>query len=495
MKKQSYLLGAVLSLGLLTSCYKDHSTDATRTLSTISDPADGTALAQQYKGTFGEDFVLTAPNVQQANEQLPLSYRWEVYAPFTGLATQTPLPTNYTGRELRLPLNAFGLYRINLHITNADNAYIRSFEVLVENSFELGIYALLDQNGAPEFAYIPASGYVASDEENTFKTGLQRSNPVGNRFRGFSGRPTSFSIYSSRSGTSFDLATDNGGVYQINASTLVVAANLTNVSIQSPTYLYSNGDGSYQGFSGLVRNGLYYTRFSDGSYLRQQSQQQQISIDYPSASFANQAAITTQGAALYDRSSSAVFFLPGRNFTRFEPTATTLQNEPNLAKWQGSELISSTSYENRSRLALLLKSTAGTYFIGLLQPTATTSGANFLGLIDLPAALSPNDQMHLVGGSGDVLFLAKDQQVYTYIASSTAFNTTPLITLPSSERIVSLIPQTVSGESRLYIGTTNGTTSTIYCYRLAEGTASATLQWSKTGIEGELLQLGYRATR
>lgn len=497
MKKHLYLWALIGSLGIFSSCYKDHSTDPSRALSIISDPTDGTALAQQYKGTFGTDFVLSAPNVQQSNEQLPLAYRWEVYQPSSSADVQSPLPTNYTGRELRLPLNAFGLYRINLHITNADNAYIRSFEVLVENNFELGIYALLDQAGKPEFAYIPASGYVASDEENTFKTGLQRTNPIGSSFRGFSGNPTSFSIYTeSNRRTYFELATDNGGMYQINASTMAVTANLTNVTIQAPSYLYSSGAGGYSGFAGVVRNGLYYSRLQDGSYLRLQNQQQKITLDYPNTSFADQAAVTTQGVALYDKTSSSVFFLPRTGFTRFEPTATNLQSAANLSKWRGSELISAASYDARARLALLLKSSASTYFIARLQPTGNASSpAQFLGLIDVPSTLSPNDQMRIAGGSSDVLFLSSGQQVYTYIASSTAFHTTPLVSLSGSEQIVQVLPAEVDRQSRLYVATTDGTTSSIYCYVLSEGLASATLQWSKTGISGKLIQLGYRATR
>lgn len=499
MRKQVYLWGGLLALTSLTSCYKDHSTDASHALSLISEAADASALQDVYPGKFNTTFTLTAPNFTQAGTPQELSYRWEVYSPSAGLASASQLPTNYEGRELRLPINEYGAYRVRLHVSNADNVFIKEFQIQVDNSYSLGLYALVDQNGTPEVGYIPASGYDSSRDAETFSFGLQAANPVGASFTGFTGRPTSFAFFNQYSRTYVNVAMDNGGLYTLNAGTLQVGANLTNVNTNAATYLYTSGAGGYAGVNGLIRGGEYFTRLNSGGvYMRQPRQWQTIRRNFPGASLANRAAYVGSSIATFDNTTKSLFFFTGSGFSRFEPTATALGNDPiTLSNWNASTLVDMTAYEDNSHLALLLRSSSGTLRIARMQPATggASAAATFLGISNVPSSLGLTADSRMVGGNGDLLYLASGNSIYAYIAGSTAFPSTPLISLSGSATITDLLVRVADGARRLYVATSDGTMSTISSYTLNEGSSQATLEWTKTGISGKVVQIAYRATR
>lgn len=500
MNIHNYLWGGLLAVAVLTSCYKDHSTDASRALSMISEAADSTRLRDQYQGYFGSTFTLSAPNLVQSNEQQELSYRWEVYDPEAGATSSASrLPTYYEGKVLNLPITKYGTYIVRLHASNQDNGYVKQFNVIVESTYSLGLYALVDQNGRPELGYIPASGYDSSRDAETFQLGLQAANPVGAGFNGFSGKPNSFVIFNEYSTTYINLAMDNGGLYTINPGTMQVSANITNIDTLAQTNLYTSGAGGYSGVNGLIRGGKYFTRMTSGGvYMRMSRQWQQVLLDHPSTLLAQRAAYVNSSIATFDYVNSSVLFFPRSGYTRFEGTSTSLGNAANYSQWRGSTLVDMTAYDNQTRLALLLKTTAGAYRIARLQPTAgsnPTPVATFLGMINVPTALGVTDNSRLISGEGDLLYIANAKNIYAYIASSTAFLETPLVTLSGDESITDLFIRVADGERRLYVASSNGTTSTISCYNLNENSSQATLLWSKSGISGKVIQLAYRATR
>lgn len=499
MHKKLYITVGLLALGMLSSCYKDDSTDVTRNISVIS-AAEGTALQDRYEGSFGSTFTLAAPTMVQAAEQQELSYRWEVYKPGSGSDLSSSLPVNYTGRELSLPLDTYGTYRINLHVSNADNSYIRSFTLNVPSRYADGLYALIDQASGPEIGYVPGGNYDTAKDAETFFLGLQLANPVSSTFTGFRGKPSSF-LFSRDRETQVYVATTAGPVYQLHQGTLVVEGNYSQVSSTAPAYLYSNGSSpAVNGaIAGLVREGKYYAANRRTGYDYARVQQYNIERQYPNVYFEDRGAYTNAGIALYDRSSSALYFMGATTFSRFEPNRTTLAGtsddflaiQSRVNRWVGRSLVDMTSLDGRNGLAILLRSTAGAFSLVRMQVRSSNAVA-FQTVADVPSSLGLGTSSRLISNGEDLLYFATEKSVYAHIATSSAFPTSPLFTLSGSEAITDVIYRIQEGQRQLYVATSDGTTSSIYCYDLNESSSAATLKWSKTGISGKIVQLQYR---
>lgn len=483
--------------GGLSSCYKDHTVIAPRAISSISLADGATPIADRYTGRFGDVFTLTAPDVKQSQETQPLSCRWEIYPPTLretdGART---LPRVVTTRELSLPLEAYGTYDVNLFISNADNSYIKRFKVEIPTPYGIGLYVLLNKAGTPEIGYVPASGYDSANDATTYQEGLQRNNPVQGSFAGFPAAPSSLATLQSLRDRFVSLTLVDGTTYVLNANTMQVAARDPYTAEAGEAKIISQND---MDMRGLIRNGQFYSyNTSSYFYIRQLRGQYLINQRYPNTVFSDQAALVStaigNAAVLYDNTRRVVFLMQTANFRRMAMNSTLLNTEDNLTKWQGSKLVAMTAYGNRDQVALLLQSTSTptAYYLVRFTFAGGTSAElmRLTGFTDVPTSVSLSDASRLAA-SRDVIYLSAANEIYTYVAGSTNFSSSPVITLPQGEKVVQMVTRTEGTSSFLYVATTDGTNSSLYYYDVTSGT-SGTLVWSKTGISGQILQIDYR---
>lgn len=498
MKRPIIYLSCLLLLGGFSSCYKDNSTGVTRALSTITLAEGATALPENDTVRYGTNLTLTAPDLQQANETLPLSYRWEVYAPSNATIGGTRrLIATYTDRTMTHPMNLYGTYDIILHASNADNSYIQRMRIEVPNSYTQGLYALLNKSGSPEIAYIPASGYDNSQDAVTYEEGLQMNNPPSATFTGFDGAPSSFSVFPYYGDRLISLTTNTGRAYILDAKTMQVSGADNVVADAGEAVIIA--DPVATSMRGLIRNGQFYSyNHSAQVYNRQLRGQYRVAEQYPGTYFSSQGAIVTtvngDAAVLYDQTFGVLYFMRTTAFVRYEISSSTLQSSANYAKWQNRSLTAMTSYDTRQQVALLMQSTSSSSDFILVRFSfvggTRTAPASFAGLIDVPASLGLNANSRMASHR-DLIYLSASNQVYTYVAGSTNFSSSPLLTLPAGQEIVQILPRTEGENTYLYVATTDGTTSSIYYYDVTSGTQGVQL-WAKTNITGQILDINYR---
>lgn len=500
MKKTIITLSLMASvIGGLSSCYKDDSVDRTRAVSRISLADGAQAISDEYKQEFATNFQLTAPDVVQSNESLPLTYRWVVYPPTqTETESSRALPREIEGRNLDLRMEAYGRYDIFLYITNGDNTYTKRFRVAVTPPYSIGLYALLDKNGQPEIGYIPVAGYNSSDDAGTYKEGLALNNPITNIFRGFSAAPSSLATLQNLQDRYISLTLKDGNAYILNANTMqLVVRDPFQADPGEAKIISLNG----VEMRGLIRNGQFYSyNTGSNSYIRQQRGQYTVIRRYPTTFFSDQSALCTtasgDAAVLYDTSNKVLYLMRTAAFTRIAMNSSLLASDENMTSWQNSKLVTMTSYGNRNQVALLLQSTtnATAHYLARFSFVGATSSEpiRYAGFLSVPASLGLNDASRLTS-SGDIIYLSAGNQVYTYVSGSEIFASSPLVTLPAGEDIVQMLTRVENNQTLLYIATTDGTTSSIYCYDVTSGTSSTQL-WAKRGISGKLLQLDYRAS-
>ena len=497
IKKHIIHLCALLALGGgFSSCYKDDSVESTRPLSSIT-LADGATIADSYTADFGQEFVLNAPDVKQAHETFPPTYRWEIYPPTTKESQGArSLPQIQTSRELRLPLNIYGTYDVNLHISNADNTYIKRFKVIVPTAYGVGLYALLNRSDKPEIGYIPAAGYDSSKESETYKEGLQLNNPVVGSFAGFPAAPSSIASFQDLQDRYITLTLVDGNTYLLNANTMQVLLRDPFKATEGEATLVSQHSGS---FRGIIRNGQFYSyQASSYFYARRPRGQYLVDQRYPGTLFSAQSVIATtalgDAAVLYDETRGVLFLMQAANFFRYQPTSSNLGSDASYRKWQDGKLSAMTSYGERNQVALLMqsKTNAANFFLARFSFASgtRTEPIAFAGLQDIPSTLGV-DASSRIASHRDILYLSAGHQIYAYVAGSTSFPTSPLITLPQGQRVVQMLTRVDGSNTYLYIATTDGTTSSIYYYDVTSGSTSSQV-WAKTGIAGKILNIDFR---
>lgn len=157
-----YLVVALLSL-LQLSCYKDNSTQDTRTISDIQVAFDD-AITPVVNLDRGE--VLTVdPIISQTEKDKPLTYEWQVN--YEVVSNERKL--NYTGAKL-------GSFYVRLKVSNEDGSTFNHFTLNVNSAYEEGLMLLgEDEQGEGTLAFMRtfspaeiAAGRVESFATNCF---------------------------------------------------------------------------------------------------------------------------------------------------------------------------------------------------------------------------------------------------------------------------------------------------------------------------------------
>ena len=145
------LMLAVVSM--VSSCFKDDTSDATRPLSHITIESGIDSVYNIDKNTT----LVIKPVVKQSNEEKPLSYTWEV-----------DLKPYSHDENFNFPGTALGKYNCRLIVENEDGKSFFPFVVFVNSQYEEGITLLskdADGNSMLSFMQKPDAGEEAAFTE------------------------------------------------------------------------------------------------------------------------------------------------------------------------------------------------------------------------------------------------------------------------------------------------------------------------------------------
>lgn len=163
MKIEKYILPA-LAIFVLVSCYEDKSTDATLPISEIY--INENNLEKVYNIN-KNDTLLIEPIITQSNEELPLSYIWEL----DQKVISTEKIFHYIGDKL-------GTYNGRLIVENEHGKSFFIFTLNVNSPYEYGITVLSkDTDGRPHIAFMQEP--MTEGDEKAFynENCLERNNP------------------------------------------------------------------------------------------------------------------------------------------------------------------------------------------------------------------------------------------------------------------------------------------------------------------------------
>lgn len=136
----------LLLFPLMTACFSDQSTDATRPLSLITIES---GIDTEYNMGKNEELVIE-PVITQSNKEKPLSYTWEVN-----------LQPYSHDRILNFKAEALGKYNCRLIVENEDGKSFFIFTIYVNSPYEEGITVISkdsDGNSMLSFMQKPATG-------------------------------------------------------------------------------------------------------------------------------------------------------------------------------------------------------------------------------------------------------------------------------------------------------------------------------------------------
>ena len=163
MKTYKYILFTLATLSFV-SCFKDESTDATNPISEII--IDESSLEKVYNLP-KNDTLKIEPVVTQTNEELPLSYAWELNQEIVS----TDKVFNYVGKTL-------GTFKGRLIVENEDGKAFFIFTLNVNSPYEYGITVLSkDANNRPHISFMQDTMNEGDELEFYTENCLERNNP------------------------------------------------------------------------------------------------------------------------------------------------------------------------------------------------------------------------------------------------------------------------------------------------------------------------------
>ena len=147
MKRQTYklsiALASLLTLGVVSSCYKDHSTGVTHPLEVV-DPTS--QLQELYEVEFGSTLTIQAPQYKITNgASVTPTIEWEVdYKKVSTTSTLAYTPTKSSD---------YGIHPARLKMQTPDGTYYHRFRIRVNFKYREGLYALTQQSGKTAVGY------------------------------------------------------------------------------------------------------------------------------------------------------------------------------------------------------------------------------------------------------------------------------------------------------------------------------------------------------
>lgn len=124
----------------LTSCFKDHSTEADVTISELTAKGE---LQEIYRRAQGLPLTIPCPEIETKGVEKPLTYSWEV---------------NYKEvskeKDLVYPCNEFGIFPVRLKVTNGETTLFFTSQINVQYRYRKGVYFLWGDASGAKVGYI-----------------------------------------------------------------------------------------------------------------------------------------------------------------------------------------------------------------------------------------------------------------------------------------------------------------------------------------------------
>lgn len=137
------ILSGLLSCSLLTSCFKDHSTDPEQPVTEITTAEQ---LKEVYTADEGRLLEIPAPELTLNGPSKDVKYSWEV-----GYEEVSTEPT------LKYHCSKPGLYPVRLLITNGETTLVQRSTINVQYRFRQGLYFLGEESSAATIGFVEPS--------------------------------------------------------------------------------------------------------------------------------------------------------------------------------------------------------------------------------------------------------------------------------------------------------------------------------------------------
>lgn len=235
MKTSKYILLASVLLCFV-SCFRDESTFATNPISEIT--IDGNSIESIYNIPKNDTLVIR-PVVTQTNDELPLSYKWELN-----------LDVVSTDTVLRHPCKSLGEFNGRLIVENEDGKAFFAFKLYVNSPYEYGITILSkDEEGRAHLSFMQEPMKEGDKKEFYAENSLEKNNLDVS----FASNPsdiiqTTGSLIVACQGN--NSADDKAAIYFLNEKTFVVENIVESKEYKDfkPTKLFTPGT-SYDGIT------------------------------------------------------------------------------------------------------------------------------------------------------------------------------------------------------------------------------------------------------
>ena len=137
------ILPGLLTCSLLTSCFKDHSTEPEQPVTEITAEEQ---LKEVYTSDEGRLLEIPAPKLTLNGPSKDVKYSWEV-----GYEEVSTEPT------LKYHCSKPGLYPLRLLITNGETTLVQRSTINVQYRFRQGLYLLGEESGAATIGFVEPS--------------------------------------------------------------------------------------------------------------------------------------------------------------------------------------------------------------------------------------------------------------------------------------------------------------------------------------------------
>lgn len=135
-----YILIVLAAVLALSSCFKDHSTEADVAITELVPKGE---LQEFYRRGQGLPLTIPCPEIEMKGVEKPLSYSWEV---------------NYKEvskeKDLVYPCNEFGIFPVRLKVTNGETTLFFTTQIDVQYRYRKGIYFLWGDASEAKVGYI-----------------------------------------------------------------------------------------------------------------------------------------------------------------------------------------------------------------------------------------------------------------------------------------------------------------------------------------------------
>lgn len=528
--KQCYFLLGLLSLILLSACYRDHSLGVQQpvVLGQATQPLDSL-----YTVDFGRELRLPAPQLRLSSpsSSSPLRYQWQL--DYKDVSTDSIL--SFTPQH-------YGTLTARLRIYTDHTVYTQQFRIHVRARYAAGLYALTQAGEEAEIAYWP-EGKETGYEAKTFSI----SNPD---YPHAQGTARGLQLYRTGRGEtqSWRMLFSFGSpstLYRLDADKMQVVGKRISFASSTVSALAVGSTASAQ--EHFIAGGRYWKLLGQSSSLplHEWDFSLQRSLRTRSYSLADKLAAwrapfvgllvytdpqtgerkvreskdENDGVALYDQSTGTLLLTT--NTVVFRPVLLPPPDaQPERgARWRdrgtnpfaGAKLIDLVSSVDRRSLVLLLQDQQGGYQLCSLHPedyyTKTIlyreqGGKRIPEVVD---ALYP-EQITLVpyqgGGQpskvyspdGKRAYIASGQKLWLYdLINASGTKADYLGSLASSERPQAqeqIVDVLQSADGRLFVATNDAQGGHIYCYDSSG--LQPRLLWRSSQAIDPIVQLVYR---